>query len=279
MPINADYEYLNAEKEFNKAVTNDEKLKALQHMLATSPKHKSAGNLNAHIKFKIAKLKADMARERAVKRSGGGSQISVKKEGAAQIVLVGPTNVGKSTLLYQLTKAKVIISPHMFTTRKPEVGTLDYQGVKLQIVEVPAIVPDFVHAEYGPALLALIRQADVIVLMFNTAAEKAMLDKELSNIDTPVLVFNHQDDLAAQIWRRLDVVKVFTKQPGKKHDLPPVDMKKGSTIKDLAQKVHKDFVKNFKYAKIWGKSAKFPGQIQGLDHVLADDDVVEFHLK
>ena len=279
MPINAGFEFGVAENEFSKAVTNEEKLKALQHMLATAPKHKGSQTLISHIKSKIARLKADMVRERAVKKSGGGAQIAVKKEGAAQVVIVGPTNVGKSTLLYQLTKAKVVISPHPFTTRKPAVGTLDYQGVKLQVVEIPAIVPNFMHAEHGPALVALMRQADLVIMMFNTAEEKAMLDKELASIDKPVLVYNHQENLADEIWRRLNVIKVFTKQPGKKYDLPPVDMKKGSTIKELAEKVHKDFVKNFKYAKIWGKSAKFPGQIQGLDHVLADDDVVEFHLK
>ncbi len=278
MPINAGFEYGVAENEFNKAITNEEKLKALQKMLSTAPKHKSSQTLISHIKSKIARLKAEMTRERSVKKTGG-AQIAVKKEGAAQVVLVGPTNVGKSTLLFTLTKAKVVISPHPFTTRKPAVGTMDYHGVKVQIVEIPAIVPNFMHAEHGPALLALIRQADLIILMFNTAAEKAMLDRELANVSTPVLVFNRQENLADEIWRRLDVVKVYTKQPGKKHDFPPVDMKKGSTIKELADKVHKDFVKTFKYAKVWGPSAKFPGQVQGLDHVLADDDVVEFHVK
>ncbi|MDO8628259.1 MAG: TGS domain-containing protein [Nanoarchaeota archaeon] len=278
MPINAGFDYIMAEKEFAKAKTNEEKLKALQNMLATSPKHKGTGNLNAHIKLKIAKLKASMARERSNKKSSGAS-IAVKKEGAAQIVLVGATNTGKSTLLYELTKARVVISPHPFTTRKPVVGTLDYQGVKLQVVEVPAIMPGFSSTADGPALLALIRQADLVLLFFSNAAEKKMLDVELANVDTPVLVYNHQEHLADDIWNRLQVIKVFTKQPGKKHDLPPVDMKSGSTIKDLAEKVHKDFVKNFKYAKIWGPSSKFPGQVQGLDHVLADDDVVEFHTK
>ncbi|HLD12278.1 MAG TPA: TGS domain-containing protein [Candidatus Nanoarchaeia archaeon] len=278
MPINADYKYLAAEKEFLKAKTNDDKLKALQNMLSTSPTHKGAQSLRSEIKARIARLKATMLRERAVRKTSGVS-VSVKKEGAAQIVLVGPTNIGKSFLLHQLTKARVVVSPHPFTTVRPEVGTLDYQGVKLQVVEIPAIVHGFARTEHGPALLALIRQADLMVLMFNTVAEKALLDKELAGVDTPVLVFNHQADLAAEIWRRLNVIKVYTKQPGKKHDLPPVDMRKGSTIRDLAEKVHKDFVQNFKYAKLWGPSAKFPGQIQGLDHVLADDDVVEFHTK
>ena len=279
MPINASFEYGVAEQEYLKAQTNEEKLKALQKMLATAPKHKSAESLNAHIKSKISKLRAQMERERSLKRGGSGAQIAVKKEGAAQVVIVGPTNVGKSTLLKRLTHAQVEIASYPFTTKKPEIGILDYEGVKLQIVEIPAIVPNFAQTEWGPSLLAIIRQSDLMILMFNTSQEKSVLDKELNNIKVPQLIYHDQENLAEEIWKRLPIIKVYTKQPGKKHDYPPVDMKKGSTIHDLAEKVHKDFVKNFKYAKIWGPSAKFEGQVQGLAHVLKDNDIVEFHTK
>ena len=85
MPINADYKYLAAEKEFLKAKTNDDKLKALQNMLSTSPTHKGAQSLRSEIKARIARLKATMLRERAVRKTSGVS-VSVKKEGAAQII-------------------------------------------------------------------------------------------------------------------------------------------------------------------------------------------------
>ena len=75
------------------------------------------------------------------------------------------------------------------------------------------------------------------------------------------------------------LIKVFTKTPGKKRDWPPVALDVGSTIRDLAEAVHKDFIHKFKFARMWGKSARFAGQTQGLNHELMDDDIVEFHLK
>ena len=72
-------------------------------------------------------------------------------------------------------------------------------------------------------------------------------------------------------------MKIYTKQPRKKHDYPPLALEKGASVRDLANNVHKDFVRNFKFARVWGKSAKFEGQRVGIDHKLKDEDIVEFH--
>ena len=278
MPVNAGPEYGVAEQEYLKAATNEEKLKALKKMLSLAPKHKGTQVLVAHLKQKIAKTKSAMEKERTSKK-GSGSSIAVKREGAAQIVLVGTANSGKSTLLKKLTNANVEIAPYPFTTKKPEVGVLDYKGVKLQIIEIPAVVKNFQQTDLGPSLLAIIKNSDLVVLMFNKPEDKVILDKELSGIEKPVLIYNSQEDIADEIWSRLNLIKVYTKQPGKKPDYPPVAMSKGSTIKDLAEKIHKDFLKKFRFARIWGKSVKFDGSRCGLDHVLADKDIVEFHAK
>ena len=78
---------------------------------------------------------------------------------------------------------------------------------------------------------------------------------------------------------KIKPIKVKTKTPGKKPDYPPVPLKRGSTIKDLAEHVHKDFIKKFKFARVWGKSVKYDNQRCGLNHILKDDDIVELHLK
>lgn len=53
----------------------------------------------------------------------------------------------------------------------------------------------------------------------------------------------------------------------------PLVIKKGSTVIDACRKLHREFVKNFRHAKVWGTSVKFPGQKVGPDHVLDDEDV------
>ena len=79
------------------------------------------------------------------------------------------------------------------------------------------------------------------------------------------------------IYDLSDIIRVFTKAPGKKHDLDhPFVLSKKSTLEDLAIKVHKDFVTNLKFAKVWGKTV-FDGQMVQRDHILQEGDVVEIH--
>ena len=278
MPINAGVKYGKAEQEFQQATTIQEKLNALKKMWSTAPKHKSSEGLQKEIKTKISKYKELLEKEKKQKKSGGKS-LSIKKEGAATICIVGTTNSGKSTLLKKLTNANVEIASYPFTTKKPEIGILDYHGVKLQIIEIPAIVENFEEAELGPSMLAIIKQSDLIIVTFKDKEELKILDKELYDINLPKLYYFDQENIKELIWNFLNLIKVYTKQPGKKPDYPPVALKKGSTIRELAQYIHKDFLKKFDYAKITGKSAKFTGQRGGLDHKLEDDDIVEFHLK
>ena len=279
MPVNATYEYDLAKRKYEEARDNNAKMLALREMLSTAPSHKGAEKLRSDIKQRISRLKESMVKEKKQQKTSGSTSYNVKKEGAAQVAIVGATNSGKSTLLKRLTNANVEIAEYPFTTKKPELGIMDHKGIKIQIVEIPAVVRNFTETLHGPALLSIIRNSDLVILMFKTSEEKALLDNELSEIDTPVLIFNDQENIQDEIWRRLPVIKVYTKQPGKERDHPPIAFKKGSTVRDVAEKVHKEFIKKFRYAKIFGKSVKFNGAQVGLDHALADDDVVEFHLK
>ena len=69
------------------------------------------------------------------------------------------------------------------------------------------------------------------------------------------------------------------KQPSKETDKEePLIIKKDSTIKDVCRKIHKDFLKKFRFARVWGKSSKYPGQKFNLKHTLEDEDVLELHL-
>lgn len=309
MPINAGYEYAEAQKKLNEAKTTQEKIKALENLLSVSPDHKGAEKLRQEIKTKISKLKTREEKERL--KSKSGYSVSIKKDGAAQVVLLGLTNSGKSTILRKITNSKPLIADYEFTTKKPEMGVMDYEGIKIQIVEIPAIFEDFYENDNGPGYIGIAKSADLIVIVLdgtrNCEKDLKFIEHELEmcflylkkikgknheNAKKCLIVINKSvqkftcnynacwvDDIKRAIWNMLDLVYVYTKQPGKNKDYPPVALKKGSKVKDLASVVHKDFVKLFKYARIWGKSVKHDGTAVGLDHVLSEGDVVEVHLK
>ena len=280
MPINAGYEYENAEKEYLDAKTIPDKLKCLKNMLSVAPSHKGAEKLRNDIKQRISKYKGLLEREKKLSKKGGKG-LSIKKEGAARVVLIGVTNSGKSILLGKITNAKPRIAEYEYTTKKPEIGTMDYEGIIIQVIELPAISKNYLDREKSPAYMGIVRDADLVVLVSREKEDVRLVKSELkeAGIRFKGLVVSSKEDIKEMIWERLKLIYVYTKSPGKKKEYPPVALKVGSNVKHLASTVHKDFVKKFDYANIWGKSAKFDGQRVGLTHVLKSEDIVELYLK
>jgi len=319
MPTNVTAEYAAAEQGYQKARTAEEKIRALENMLSTCPTHKGCEKLRQEIKTKLSGFKKLLRKQEEKKAKG--FTISIKKEGAAQVCLVGPPNSGKSSLLNKLTNRKVKVADYEFTTKMPEVGMMGYKGLKLQLVEIPSIFRGYYESQKGPQFFSLIRNADLIVVVTNTAEldylfeefEKAGISlndpfdenthkaiivagkKDLPNHDdiyrglckyyrfclmpVSVIAGHSFDALKDEIWKALGLIKIYTKEPGKKPRIDePLCLKKGSTIRDMALHLHKDFLKKFRFAKVWGKSAHFGGQTCGLSHKLEDDDIVEIHL-
>jgi small GTP-binding protein len=90
----------------------------------------------------------------------------------------------------------------------------------------------------------------------------------------------HLDELKELIFERLDLMRIYLKEPTKDADLDvPLIMSSGCSIGTVCEKLHRDFVEKFKFARVWGKSAKFPGQKQMLSHALCDGDILELHLR
>jgi len=88
------------------------------------------------------------------------------------------------------------------------------------------------------------------------------------------------NELKEKIYSGLDLIRVFLKEVGKKPDLDvPLIMNKNCNIRDVCNKLHKDFVRKFRFARVWGESAKFGGQMLRLNHVLKDKDILEIHLR
>lgn len=86
--------------------------------------------------------------------------------------------------------------------------------------------------------------------------------------------------LQERIFQELKLMRIYLKPQGRKADLEdPLIVRRGSTIEEVALKLHRDFVRNFRQAKVWGSSVKFPGQKVGLDHELQDQDVLRIIIK
>lgn len=88
------------------------------------------------------------------------------------------------------------------------------------------------------------------------------------------------EELKGMIFRKLDFIRVYCKEAGKKADVDvPLIMRRGNTLRDVCMKLHKDFISKFRFARIWGKSVKFDSMIiKNLEHKLEDKDIVEIHL-
>ena len=87
------------------------------------------------------------------------------------------------------------------------------------------------------------------------------------------------EELKDKIFHKLNLIRVYMKEPTKEPDMnEPLIMQGGSTVEDVCNKLHRQFLTKFRFCKVWGKSAKFPGQKLSLKHVLKDEDILEVHL-
>ena len=142
MPANLTPEYRAAEAAFRKAHDPKERLDGLREMLRTIPKHKGTDHLQADIKRRIKELSEELE---APSRRGGarhGPAHVIRPEGAAQLMLVGPPNAGKSSLHARLTGSHAHVAPYPFTTQLPEPGMMPHEDVYFELIDLPAISPD-----------------------------------------------------------------------------------------------------------------------------------------
>lgn len=300
MPINAGHEYFTAEGKYNQALTTEEKIKATEEMIKTAPKHKGSENLLALLKTRLKKLK--LAGEKA-KRAGKSSHKVIKKEGF-QIVLMGPPNTGKSTLLTSLTNARPKISEHPFTTQQPEVGTLEFQGMKAQCIDFPsigsasfntgllttadlviAVITSLVELEqvtpllqrtYGKKLIA-INKGDLLTDTELRKTEATIRSKKVPALIISAKTSYNLDILKETIIKQMECIRIYLKEPNKPASTQPMVLSQNSTIEECAEKILHGFAKRIKETRITGPSSKFPNQRVGLSHILKDKDTVEFH--
>ncbi|HET7294609.1 MAG TPA: GTPase [Vicinamibacteria bacterium] len=160
MPANLSPEYKSAEAAYRRARDPRERLERLREMLSSIPKHKGTEHLQAEIKSRIKELTEEVA---APRKAGArtGPALVVHPEGAAQVPLLGPPNVGKSLLHARLTGSHAVVGTYPFTTRVPLPGMLPWEDVQIQLVDLPPISAESMEAWMPGAL----EQADAALLV------------------------------------------------------------------------------------------------------------------
>jgi len=322
LPANLTPQYYAAEESFKKAVSIEEKITALEEMLAVIPKHKGTEKIRADLRRRLSRLRRDRTKK---PKTSHVDPFSIERQGAGQAVLFGFPNTGKSSFLAALTRAQPKIADYPFTTTVPLAGMMPYEDVFVQLVDTPPITEDIVP----PGLIGTLRNADILLIFVDVASDECLeqlefclnylKDKKIvredlmpevhgvspnkvlvlaSKIDqkgskdnmqiirelTPTGIAIHPfstrtgeglEVLREKIFQMLNVIRVYTKIPGKDPDVKkPFIMDHGSTIMELAQTIHRDLPRLMKNARVWG-SARYDGQSVARDYIMADGDIVE----
>ncbi|MCI0494492.1 50S ribosome-binding GTPase [candidate division KSB1 bacterium] len=210
MPANLTPQYLSAEERFKQAKDDRERMKSLKEMLANIPKHKGTEKLQADIKRKIARLKDDID----VKKTKGGHRFSysIEKEGAAQIVVVGPPNVGKSCLVSSLTTTHLEVADYPYTTRIFQPAMMPYEDIQIQLVDLPPL-----SAEYCENWMSsIIRIADLMMLVIDANREDLLEQMEttltiLEGFKIKAVHANVQNESATMAGTELKTIVIANK--------------------------------------------------------------------
>lgn len=156
MAVNLTPQYHEAEERYRKAKTGAERLACLEEMWVQLPKHKASEKLQAQLKSKLSKAREELDAPTASTKGGAQNQAKIQRQGAGQVLLVGPPNSGKSQFLATLTEAKAEVAPYPFTTRIAQAGMMKWEEARIQLVDTPPITADVLD----PQTLSLLRQAD-----------------------------------------------------------------------------------------------------------------------
>lgn len=283
------------------------RVKELRAVLADLPDYKNGPYADIR-KWVLAELAATRGRARVLNRDS----VSVRKEGAAQIALVGPPNAGKSSLLQALSNVQIKTGDYAFTTTRPVPALTRLNGVLVQLVEIPGLI-EGAHEDRGGgrALLGVARSADVLVACHDPAAPLAALEAVLAELEAaeierprllvatkadeappgalgrlaaawgtgPLVPVSVLDDgalgeLRRALWELLGLRRVFLRQ-GEHVEEDPRPFHPPVLVVDVADAIHHELAQRCAGARVWGASARFPGQRVGRLHELADGDTVE----
>ena len=278
MPANLPREWYVLEEKVREEKDLKRKIELLEELIKITPKHKGTENLLAELRRRLSKLEETLERK---SRKSKKTAKTIEKNGDILVSILGFTQVGKSTLLRALTNANVEISSKPYTTKEPTTGVCFYKGIYIQFVEIPS----FFLKEH----LSICHSSDLLLLLVRSENElddlEMILKKNKLEGKPRVIIKNdssidsftqNTSKMLDEIIKKVGIVRVFMKPPGKEIEKRAVVLKEGATLKDLIEKLNPNWLKTFKFARIFDKT-EFSGRRVGLEYRLKDEDVVELH--
>lgn len=273
-----------------------ERIRELRAILAELPGYRNGPYADLR-KWVEGELDATRTHKKVVHRDS----IAVRREGAAQIAFVGAPNAGKSSLLQALSAIQIRTGDYAFTTTRPVAATTRLGGVLVQLVEIPGLIEGAADDRGGGrALLGVVRNADAILwchacdrplaeleairdevasagielpaLLAATKCDEAPPPEhpELRVLPVSVLDETSLDRLRQELWAMTGLVRVQLRDGG-----DPVALHPPATVLDVADTIHHELRERCTGARVWGPSARFPGQQVGREYALSDGDTVE----
>ena len=194
MPTNLPPDYFNVEKRFREATSAADKIALLEEMMSIVPKHKGTDHLRADLRRKLSKLKTSPQAKKGLSRRA--ASFSIHKEGAGQIAVIGPTNVGKSALVAALTNAEPEVSATPYTTWQPSPGMMQVDNIQVQLLDTPPLDRSYIE----PELMNLIRRADLVFLVVDLQSDPlGQLDDTIHLLaEHRIAPLNLQEDYPAE---------------------------------------------------------------------------------
>lgn len=284
-----------------------ERTRELRTILDSLPNYKNGPYADIR-KWVMEEIEASHTRSKVVHRDS----IAIRREGAAQVALVGPPNSGKSSLLEALSHVQIKVGDYAFTTLRPVPALTRIHGVLIQLVEIPGLIEGAAEDRgEGRALLGVLRMADAVVYCHDVREPPAALEavrREVAaaGIDLPALVVATKMDEAAEgaaarlqaavpdlpvtpvsvlddaslevfrhaVWGLTGLIAVYLRHNGVV-DPEPLALEIDATIEQVAAGIHKDIAATCRGARLWRPAAHFAGQHVGRSYPVQDGDTVE----
>ena len=284
-----------------------ERVRELRTILTELPNYRNGPYADIR-KWVHGQIEHTRVRSRVIQRDS----IAVRREGAAQVALVGPPNSGKSSLLNALSHVQIKIGDYAFTTLRPVPALTRIGGVLVQLVEIPGLISGASEDRgRGRALLGVLRGADAIVYCHDVnAPHRALLDvrsevaaagisrlallaatkmdearegalaalqaatPDLLVVGVSIIDDASLDAFKEAVWGLTGLIRVYLRRD-KQVAKEAVALAQGATVADVAARVHRGLSARLRGARVWGPGARFDGQQVGRDQPVHDGDVLE----